>query len=137
MPFVEGRHDGRRINLDIEVLGSASPTDLTSVRAKALLDTGATASAITPRIVDRLGLHSIGKRPVMVATEQRLVDFYVFRLGVRPEDATSPLPYIFAETVGFQISQTHDFEVLLGMDVLGQCDLSVIRDGTWRLQFGA
>ncbi len=72
----------------------------------------------------------------MVATEQRLVDYYLFRLAVESEDGQSSLPYVFAETVGFQINQSLDFEVILGMDVLSQCDLTVVRDGTWSLTYG-
>jgi len=76
----------------------------------------------------------------MVATEQRLVDFYVFRLGLFASETSntgnSPWPYIFAETEGFQIRQTYNFDVLLGMDVLGHCDLSIQRNGSWKLDFG-
>ncbi len=74
----------------------------------------------------------------MVATEQRLVDFFVFRLGLFADDADqrSPWPHVFAETEGFQIQQSHNFDLLLGMDVIRQCDLKVSRDGNWRLAFG-
>lgn len=74
----------------------------------------------------------------MVATEQRLVDFFVFRLGLFADgdDDASRWPHVFAETEGFQIRQSHNFDVLLGMDVIGQCDLEINRNGTWRLGFG-
>jgi len=114
--------------------------DLTFAEGVALLDTGATSSAISARFVKELGLISIAKRPIMVATEQRLVDFYLFRLGVFPESTdTAPatsIPYIFAETDGFLINQSHDFDVILGMDVLRECDLRVGRNGKWSLAFG-
>jgi hypothetical protein len=133
---VDGTHTGRRILLDIVVLGSVDPTDLTHIATRALLDTGATKSAITLRIVTQLQLALVGKRPIMVATEQRLLDFFMFRLGLFPTDQPANIPFIFAETEGFQISQTHDFEVLLGMDVLSQCDFSMARSGNWNLTFG-
>lgn len=140
MPSLSGRHDGRRILLPVAILRSEDPTDLTHEVGVALLDTGATSSAIAPAIVTKLGLVSSGKRPIMVATEQRLVDFFVFRLGLFPEVESAPaplgLPYVFAETEGFQIRQTHGFDVLLGMDVLRECDFSLARKRTWALAFG-
>lgn len=76
----------------------------------------------------------------MVATEQRLVEFYVFRLGLYADPDGGPgangWPHVFAETEGFEIRQAFNFDLLLGMDVLSQCDLSVLRSGRWRLAFG-
>lgn len=77
-----------------------------------------------------------GKRPVMVATEQRFVEFFVFRLGLFAAEGLNPLPFVFAETSGFQIRQVHDFEVLLGMDVLRQCNVDISKEGRWSLSFG-
>lgn len=122
------------------VLGANNPSDLTHIRGTALLDTGATSSAITLKFIRALSLISTGKRPIMVATEQRLVDFFVFRLGLFPNAPESidcaSWPHVFAETEGFQIKQSHNFGVLLGMDVIGQCDLEIFRAGQWRLGFG-
>ena len=122
------------------VLGADNPSDLTHIAATALLDTGATSSAIAPRFIKELSLTSTGKRPVMVATEQRLVDFFIFRLGLFSDGEVSggcgSWPHVFAETQGFEIKQSHNFDVLLGMDVIGQCDLEIVRSGNWRLGFG-
>jgi hypothetical protein len=120
---------------------SDNPADLSFVEATALLDTGATSSAIAPRIVSQLGLDPYAKRPLMVATEERLVDFYLFRIGLFPKAAgldpdSLALPYVFAETDGFRMRDSTTFEVILGMDVIRQCDLNVSRDGDWRLEFG-
>jgi len=46
------------------------------------------------------------------------------------------IPYVFAETDGFLIHQTHNFDVLLGMDVLQDCNFELLRDGNWSLSFG-
>jgi hypothetical protein len=141
LPSVSGRHDGRRILLPVAVLRSDNPADLTFVQATALLDTGATSSAIAPRIVSQLELDPYAKRPLMVATEERLVDYYLFRIGLFPNAAGSSqdslaLPYVFAETDGFRMRDSTTFEVILGMDVIRHCDLTVGRDGNWRLAFG-
>ena len=108
--------------LPIAVLGADDPADLTHERGTALLDTGATSSAITARFIDRLGLLSIGKRRVMVATEQRFIDFYVFRLGLfsveQTADGGTAWPHVFAETEGFEIKQSDNFDVLLGLRLI-------------------
>lgn len=76
----------------------------------------------------------------MVATEQQQLDFYVFRLGLfTDQPSASPgvgWPHVFAETEGFQIRQSDNFDVLLGMDIIRQCDFSIARSGSWSLQFG-
>ncbi len=46
------------------------------------------------------------------------------------------LPIVFAETVGFEISQANGFDVLLGMDVLSETDFAMYKDGRWTLDFG-
>lgn len=136
MPSLSGRHDGRRILIPVAVLRSDDPADLTFVQGTALLDTGATSSGIGPRIVRELGLRSYAKRPLVVATEERLVDYFLFRLGFFAKGDQPTLPYIFAETDGFQIRAAGSFDVLLGMDVLKQCDLLLDRSGRWQLDFG-
>lgn len=139
MPSLSGRHDGRRILIPVAVLRSDNPADLTFVHGTALLDTGATSSGIGSRIVEELKLESYAKRRLVVATEDRMVDYFLFRLGLfAPDDPAGAirLPYVFAETDGFAIRASKDFDVLLGMDVLRQCDLNLRRSGTWTLQFG-
>jgi hypothetical protein len=134
---INGRVEDRRIYAPVEVFSSLNPTDLTSVGFRALLDTGATASWISRRVVERLGFSSIGKKPVIVATEVRLRDSYAFRLGMRGENsAPHELPIVFAETIGFMIDQANGFDVLLGMDVLMHCDFAMYRNGQWSLAFG-
>ena len=69
--------------------------------------------------MDRFELQTIGKKPVVVATEIRQLDSFVFRLGLLgDEQPSTTLPIVFAETVGFMIDQAEGFDVLLGMDVL-------------------
>ena len=102
-----------------------------------MLDTGATASWISRAVVARFDLKSVGKKPVVVATEIRQRDSYVFRLGLMGDDQpNTALPIVFAETVGFSIDQANGFDILLGMDVLGQTDFQMFRDGRWKLSFG-
>ncbi len=141
MLAVKGRHDGRRIIVPIAVLAAENPSDLTYVDALALVDTGATVSGIGPRIVAELGLESHQKRRLVSATEIRMVDYFLFRLGLFTgtfgEIPTNPtLPYIFNDIDGFSWDQAGDFDVILGMDVLRKCDFAIDRAGNWSLAFG-
>jgi hypothetical protein len=62
------------------------------------------------------------------------VERYLFRVGLSIEG--SPVPFVFEEIIGFELKNASSFDVLLGMDVLGQCDFSMTRDGRCRLGFG-
>lgn len=139
MPSLEGRLSAnRQLLLPIAVLASRDPSDISFVDAVALIDTGATSSGIGPKIVEKLRLKSHQKKPLSVATELRLVDYYLFRIGFVDGDAVSQnsLPYIFTETDGFSWLEQKSFDVILGMDVISQCDLHVMRNGSWQLSFG-
>lgn len=138
MSGVNGRHNGRRIVLPVAVLSAQNPTDLTLVRASALLDTGATVSGIGPRLISELGLLSHQKRRLISATNISFVDYYLFRIGLFENEGgqTNGLPYIFDGLDGFGWGHEGDFEVILGMDVLGRCDFSVSKSGNWQLNFG-
>lgn len=142
MASLSGRHDGRKILLPIAILRpEAHVADLTFCEGTALLDTGATSSGIGFRIIRELGLTARVKLPLMVATEERLVDYFLFRVGfwpIRSSDfnAFPAVPYVFAETLGFKIRESPAFDVILGMDVLKQCDFNLRRNGSWELRFG-
>ena len=45
-------------------------------------------------------------------------------------------PYIFEDVIGFELSETFQFDALLGMDVLRYCDFAIFRTGMCSLQFG-
>lgn len=135
MRSVKGKHDGRQLILSVAVLGSDNPTDLTFVKARALLDTGSTVSGLGPEIISQLGLKSYGKRPLGSATELRLVNYFFFRIGLFGVQE-SELPYVFADLDGFGWPEPKSFDVILGMDVLSKCDLQIDRGGSWSLAFG-
>ena len=142
MRRIEGHHDGRRIEIQIAVLRSDNPTDFSFEKGIALVDTGATCSGIGPRIVKALELNNIGKRPLGSATEERIMPFYVFRLGVLEEGDTSQalqvptFPYIIGECVGFGWEMERQFDVILGMDILKKSKFHV--DGPrWSIEFNA
>lgn len=123
---LEWRRERSRILVDVVILRPDPPSDLTSLSVRALLDTGATTSGVSRSVAERLGLPSVGKRPVGTAGGLILVDRYLFRIGFA---TAGGLPFIFDEIAGFELVEMTNFEAVLGMDVLGRCDFEMRRDG--------
>ena len=118
------------------VLSSDNLFDLTHEVFTGLLDTGATSSWISPRVIEKLGLVELMKERVSFAMDEQVAEVYLFRLGLfAGEDGVNGLPYVFAETRGFRLKQRNDFDVILGMDILSQGDFSLTRSGKWTLTF--
>ncbi len=138
MSVIEWRSDRRRLLIPVAILAPAPAEDLTSVSAQALVDTGSTTSGITRRIADRLGLVGRGKRPLSSAQGEGQAERFLFRIGLIPDaaDGAPAFPYVFDEVIGFELTNSFQFETLLGMDILAQCDLELRRDGRCRLAFG-
>jgi hypothetical protein len=139
LPSLESCISKRQILLDVAILSSRDPTDLNHNIYTALLDTGATSSGIGPKVIHELGLRSHQKKPLSVATEMRMVEYYLFRIGLfmnsMPGDLNT-LPYIFEDTEGFSWKEQKSFDVILGMDIIGKCDFSLNKNGQWKLNFG-
>ena len=135
---IEWRHDGRRIVLPVTLLRPTPATDFTGYDGLALLDTGSTTSGITPRVVRTLDLRRRGKRPLGSAQGEGQAERYLFRVGLKPDaDEMMPrFPYVFDDIVGFELVESFQFDALLGMDILRQCDFSMDRDASCRLAFG-
>ncbi|MEA3002472.1 MAG: hypothetical protein QOH81_1260 [Sphingomonadales bacterium] len=106
--------------------------------ARALVDTRSTISGITRRVAEQLGLVGRGKRPLSSAQGEGQAERYLFRVGLVPagEGGIPAFPYVFDEVMGFELTNSFQFDALLGMDILGQCDLELYRDGRCRLRFG-
>jgi hypothetical protein len=140
MFHLECSNDRRRIILPVVILKPEPVTDLDGYKAMALLDTGATTTGITPRVIDALGLLSFGKRPLGSAQGDGQADRYLFRIGLHATAAagegTSAFPYVFDATMGFGLNESFRLDALLGMDVLSQCDFRMDRTGHAILSFG-
>ena len=133
---IEWRHDGRRILLPVIILPPTPSTDLTGFEGTALVDTGSTTSGLTPRVARALALTRRGKRPLGSAQGEGQAERYLFRVGVRPATQSPTFPYVFEDIVGFELSETFQFDALLGLDVLKQCDFAIFRTGICSLGFG-
>ncbi len=134
---IEGEHGGRRVFLPVAVLRADNPMDITHKTYTGLLDTGATSSWISPRVVADLELFEIAKERVSFAMDEQVASIFLFRLGLFPASGqANELPFVFAETRGFQLRQRDDFDVILGMDVLSVTDFRMDRNFNWSLSFG-
>ena len=135
---IEWRHDGRRIIAPVTLLRPTPATDFTGYDGLALLDTGSTTSGITPRVVRALDLRRRGKRPLGSAQGEGQAERYLFRVGLKPDsdEMTPRFPYVFDDIVGFELVDSFQFDALLGMDILRQCDFSMDRDAMCHLTFG-
>lgn len=104
----------------------------------ALVDTGATASGVTGRVIDALGLDRLGKRPLGSAQGEGQAERCSFRIALFPTDALAAptFPYIFEPVIGFELANSFTFDALIGMDILRQCDLTMDRSGHCSLCFG-
>jgi len=135
---IEWRRERRRVLLPVLILAPYPVTDMTGIDVMALLDTGSTISGVSGRVAEPLGLIRLGKRPLSSAHGEGQVERYAFRVGLRDENEprlAPAFPFVFEEVIGIELAGAFDFNVLLGMDILGQCDFEMRRDGSCRLGF--
>ena len=138
MPLIEWTREKRRILLPCLILAPFPAVDLGGIEARALIDTGASASGISKDIAERMGLAPMGKRPLKSAQGEGQVERYAFRIGLHHATEASAVgfPFVFDEVIGIELTTAFEFNALLGMDILGQCDLTVMRSGRCTLRFG-
>lgn len=139
MPSIEWRRERRRILLPVQILLPFPVTDLTGVEATALVDTGSSVSGVASALAERLRLKGLGKRPLLSAQGLGQVERYSFRIGLssRHSSGSAPtFPFIFSELIGIELTTTFEFDALVGMDVLAQCDFAMDRTGRCSLSFG-
>jgi gag-polyprotein putative aspartyl protease len=133
---IEWRHDGRRVILPVTILPPDPAANLTGHTGNALLDTGSTTSAVTPRVVRAINLRPLGKRVLGSAQGEGMAERYIFRIGLHPATDQPAFPFIFQEIVGFELTDSFQFDALIGMDILSQCDFSMSQSRLCRLSFG-
>jgi gag-polyprotein putative aspartyl protease len=120
----------------VVILAPTPSTDLTGYEGVALVDTGSTTSGISPRVARQLALPKRGKRPLGSAQGEGQAERYLFRIGVHPPSAQPSFPFLFEDVIGLELAETFQFDALLGMDLLRQCDFAIDRGGSCRLVFG-
>ena len=102
---------------------------------RGLIDTGAGGTCITRSAARAMGLRPRGKARVGGVSGIEYHNRYRFVLGALYEDKAERGYFWFDEVNGADFRDNDDFDVLIGMDVIGQGDLHVFRSGrfTWEL----
>ena len=139
MGEIRWRHSGQRLVIPVAVFPSAIADNANQMEVvEALIDTGATGTGLRPDIAKRLSIPGRGRRRVMTANGDILVPEYRIRLGFYPgsfdAEALAPpsqMPHVLEFGLLVHALRDHfSYAMLIGMDVLSQCDLILRRDGT-------
>ena len=142
MAEIRWRHAGQRLVLPVAVLPSlAAPNSSQMEIVEALIDTGATGTGLRPDVARRLEIPGRGRRRVLTANGDILVPEYRIRLGFYPgtfEGEPNPPPTAMPHVLelgllAHALRDLFTYPLLIGMDVLNQCDLEILRDRTVRL----
>ena len=133
MPFISGNvSENRQIIIGVKIAPFAQqvPFDANKLQEyRALIDTGATSTCISEKVVSDLNLQSTGLSKVNTASGVAIQQQYIFAVQVPMQNGTP----IFS-TQGTVMPVTSDkFDVLLGMDVLVRGSLKVDFDGHFSL----
>ncbi len=134
---IEWRHDRRRLVIPVIIQSPLPAFSSDGHKGSALVDTGSTISAVTPHVVRALQLPQLGKRPLSSAQGEGQAERYLFRFALEaPIDGIPAFPFVFEEIIGFELTDSFQFDALIGMDILNQCDFEMLRGGMCRLTFG-
>jgi hypothetical protein len=159
MPCVWGVHNGSQIFLDVGIIDAGTAATVTPgpyapvIQAppifKALVDTGAEVTMISPEVASTVGLTPIGQIPIQgVGHTMTYHNAYLFHVAfvVPLAHIGQPIPagggaatIIFMQPhpiYGGEITSSGDhFDVLLGMDVISTGSLAVEGNGTFSFSF--
>jgi Aspartyl protease len=142
MPLIEWGHNRQRLVLPIVVMASVRAANPNlSIRTMGLIDTGATGTGIRADVAETLDLRAKGQRRVNTANGMMMAAEYLVRIGFVCGDYRDPdfvadrqQPYVLdKQYTGFALQAGFAYPVLIGMDILGEADLALNRDGNARL----
>ena len=145
MALIEWQHDRRALILPVVLLPPpTAPNASFSIRTRGLLDTGATSSGIRGDVAAELGLRRKGQRRVDTANGTIIAAEYLLRVGFVCGDLSDSdfvsdqqMPFVLEGPIlGFELQTGFNYPVLIGMDVIGQADLVLRRNGTATMSFG-
>jgi hypothetical protein len=116
-----------------------APTDVKFYMG--LIDTGASCTCITQKIVQDVGLQPIGKSPMSGATGLKDVDQYLFAVGFMLNARPEPTGTISGNLTLMQVhgcefsDHAFGFDVLIGRDIICKGSFTLSFDGHWLLAF--
>lgn len=152
MPDIVGSHNGSQVFVSVVLL----PVDRFVVPdpfrlsrpggmqvVKALIDTGAQNTSITPAAAERLGLQPIGSVRVHGVGGSKLHLTHLFKIGLvdlQRNEFGFESPHVHMidrEITGaeFDCGPEASFDVLLGMDLLSIGTLTITNTGRFRFSF--
>ena len=142
MRYVRGPLLNSRILLPVGIRAfEDDPTkdaDWTVHEFTALIDTGATRTAISQNVIDRARLSPRGQIPVGNVKRTEMHETYMFWIGVWPESLDGAAATFFGigdALMGIDGGDSRYYDVLLGMDVITQGSLSTNLDESFELAF--
>ena len=108
------------------------------IQCRALIDTGADGTSIVRSLARTSGFRSLGKRPVVGVGGSNFHRTWAVYLGFFPDesqsiDQQSGLRILDEPLLAVEIPDNQWFEVIIGRDVLNQCDFSLKRGGDFEL----
>lgn len=132
MPCISGRFDpviGPIINVVIAPAGTFAPTVIPTARGvfPGLIDTGASATCISPGIAQSVGLKPMGMRPMTSATESVPVNVYLVDL-LMPFGNTAILLQSI-QVMEFAPASGSPFQILVGRDIICSGAFAISFDG--------
>ena len=122
MPCLSGR-----FNLSTGALTPAAGPAAQVTTFPALIDTGASATCISPNIAQTVGLQPMGMRPMMSATHSVPVNVYLVDLLLPFGNAGLVVPG--KQVMEFAPAGGSPFQILLGRDILCQGTFTLSFDG--------
>lgn len=142
MQFVRGRLQNNRILISIGIRAfnddPFAPIDFSFHQFTALVDTGATRTAISRNVINKVGLKPFGQIEVGNVKRTETHDTFLFYVGVWPDrsnDLPSAVFGIGNEIMGIDGGDSRYYDVLLGMDIIAQGSLKLKLDGVFELGF--
>ena len=118
---------GPRIQVEVslhpaaqQALADAGQAIPASVNGAALIDTGATVTAIDHKAATTLGLRTVGRKPILTPAGQSDTDQFSFMICVLPYG----LKLNCVPGIGADLDR-QGLVALIGMDMLAQCVLTV------------
>ena len=142
MAEVWWRHEGQRLVIPVAILPSTVADNASQIEIiEGLIDTGATGTGLRSDVAERLALRGRGRRRILTANGDILVPEYRMRIGFFPGHNDGPAvapPSEFPVVLDFGIlahalSPNFPYALLIGMDVLHRCDLTILRNHTAKL----
>ncbi len=142
MAEIRWRHSGQRLILPVAILPSLAAANSSQMEiVEALIDTGATGTGLRSDIAEKLQVLGRGRRRVLTANGDMLVPEYRIRLGfypgefaAEPEAAPTAMPHVLEfGLLVHALRAMFTYPLLIGMDVLSQCDLEIRRDRSAKL----